>query len=141
MDMNGIFDHVIAELVRFAIGEARLDPCPSHPFGTAAGMVVAAIVVGHQSSLAIDRPAKPSAPIHQGIFEPASLLHVFDHSSGCPVAVGALISDPAQQVAVLVPTLVIELYKLYILLYESPRHQAIGSISTGGPAIFPIHFA
>src|SRR5690606_11837801 len=40
----------------------------------------------------------------------------------------------------LVPTLVIELYKFYILLYESPRHQAIGSISTGGPAIFPIHF-
>src|SRR5690606_11423683 len=122
MDMNGIFDHVIAELVRFAIGEARLDPCPSHPFGKAAGMVVAAIVVGHQSSLAIDRPAKLSAPNHQGIFQQSSLLQVFYQSSGCPVGFGALISDPARQVAVLVPTLVIELYKFYILLYESPRH-------------------
>lgn len=45
MDVNGIADDVVTEVVRFTVHEAALDTGPRQPVGEAAGMVIAAIIV------------------------------------------------------------------------------------------------
>ena len=46
VNMHGVFDDVVAKIIRFAVGKPFFHPGTSHPDGVAAGMVVAPIIVG-----------------------------------------------------------------------------------------------
>ena len=46
MDVNRIGDDVVAEIVGLAVGQPGLGPPACGPDGEAAGMVIAAVVVG-----------------------------------------------------------------------------------------------
>ena len=62
VDVDRVLDDVVAEVVGLAVGDAGLDPAAGQPDGEAAGMVVAAVVVGGQRALAVDRAAEFAAP-------------------------------------------------------------------------------
>ncbi len=52
VDVNGVLDDVVGELVGFAVDGPGPRPAAGHPHGEAAGMVIAAVVVDGSSRLA-----------------------------------------------------------------------------------------
>ena len=61
-------------VVGLAEGHAGLDAAAGQPHGEAARMMVAAVVVGRQLALAVDRAAELAAPHHQRVVEQPALL-------------------------------------------------------------------
>ena len=78
VNVDGVFDDVVAEFVGFAVDDAGLDAAASHPDREAARVVVAAVVFAGQPALAVDRPAKFAAPDHERFIEQAALMQVVD---------------------------------------------------------------
>src|SRR5437868_1158711 len=64
MHMDGIGDHVVAVIVRLAIGETLLHAAAGHPHREASRMVVAAVICLRQPALAVNGAAEFSAPDH-----------------------------------------------------------------------------
>lgn len=44
VDMDGVFDNVVAEVIGLAVDDAGLDAAACHPDGEASGVVVSAVV-------------------------------------------------------------------------------------------------
>src|SRR6185437_14854454 len=65
VNVYGVFGDVIAKIIGLAI-HAWLDPAAGHPDGETAGMMVAAIVIRAELSLAIVGTAEFAAPDHEG---------------------------------------------------------------------------
>ena len=80
VDVDGVLDDVVAEVVGLAVDDAGLDAAAGHPHGEAAAVVVAAVVVAGQRALAVDRPAELAAPDDQRVVEQAALLQVVDRA-------------------------------------------------------------
>ena len=78
VDVDRVVGDVVAEVVGLAVGDAGLDAAAGQPDGEAARVVVAAVVVGGQRALAVDRPAELAAPDDQRVVEQAALLQVGD---------------------------------------------------------------
>ena len=76
VDVYWLVDHVVAEIIRFAVDNTRLHTATCHPFGVATGMVVPPVVGLRQATLAIDRSSEFSAPDHQRVIQHAALLEV-----------------------------------------------------------------
>src|SRR5437763_1116303 len=69
VDVDGILADVVAVVIGFAMGDSRLDTAARHPNGEAARMMIAAIVLGLQRTLAVNSSAKLSAPDNERIVE------------------------------------------------------------------------
>ena len=87
--MDRIGDDVVAERIRLAVGQPRLDSAPRGPDGEAAGMVVAAVIGWRQLALAVVGPAKFAAPENQGILEHASLFQILDQGRAPSIGLAA----------------------------------------------------
>ena len=74
VDVDRIPDDVVPEVVGGAVGDPGPDAPAGQPDGEAAGMVVAAVVVGRQPALAVDGSAELAAPDDQGLIEQPALL-------------------------------------------------------------------
>src|SRR5262249_50545058 len=92
MDVDGVRDNVVAEVVGGAVDDSRLDSPAGQPHGEAAAMVVPAVVVA-VAALAVDCPAELAAPYHQGVFKEAAALQVNDQRGLGLVDVVALLRD------------------------------------------------
>ena len=71
VDVDRVLGDVVAEVVGLAVGDPGLDAAAGQPDGEAAGMVVAAVVVGGQRALAVDGAAEFAAPDDQRVVEQA----------------------------------------------------------------------
>lgn len=58
VDVDRVFDDVVAVVVGFAVGDARLDAAAGHPEGEAAAVVVAAVVGLGEGPLGVDGAAE-----------------------------------------------------------------------------------
>src|SRR5262249_51237249 len=67
---------VVPVIVRRPVGQAGLDAAAGQPDREAAGVMVAAIIVGGQGALAVYGPAEFTAPNHERVFEQAALLEI-----------------------------------------------------------------
>src|SRR2546422_899598 len=76
VNVDRLVDHVVAKLVRLAVRVAAPDAGAREPDGEAARMMVAAVVVGGQRSLTVDRAAELAAPDDERVVEQAALFEV-----------------------------------------------------------------
>src|SRR2546421_5715976 len=81
-----------------------------------------------ESALRINGAAEFAAPDYERVVQEAALLEVLDQGGRGLVRVAALLGDVFRQVAVLVPTHVVELHEAHIALDQSPGQQAVASI-------------
>src|SRR5579872_918992 len=102
--VDRILGDVVAVIVGCAICDAGLDAAAGHPDGEAAWMVVAAVVVGGQLSLAVNGAAELTAPYDQRVVEQAALFQILHKSSRRLIGVTALQGDILRQLHVLVPS-------------------------------------
>src|SRR5579883_2314460 len=126
VDVDAVGRDAVAEGIRRAKGDARLDPATGRPDGEASGVVVAAVVGGRQLALAVIRPAELAAPEHQRVVEQAALLQVDDQRRAGLVGLAAEGADAAGQAAVVVPAGVIELDEPDVALGQPAGQQAVG---------------
>src|SRR5205823_4613557 len=103
VDMDGVADDVVAEVVGLAVGQAALDAAASQPDREAAAVMVAPIVVFGQRALAVDGAPELPAPDHERVVEQAALFEVLDERGGSLIRITALAANLHRQVAVLVP--------------------------------------
>ena len=115
VDVHGIGDDVVAEVVGLAVNHPRLDACAGHPEGEALRMMITAVIVAGELALAVDRPAKLTAPDHQCVVQKSALLEV---GYQCEVLPGQRprtgVAGRRGHVAVLVPAAVKDLHKTHI---------------------------
>lgn len=69
---------IVAEVVRFAVGNSRLDAAAGHPYGETSRVMITTVVFRRELSLGIAGPAKLAAPYHQRIIQQPTLLQVDD---------------------------------------------------------------
>ena len=93
VDVDRIPDDVVAEIVGRAVGDPGPDAAAGQPDGEAAGMMVAAVVVGRQPALAVDGSAELAAPDDQRVVEQPALLEVPDQCRRGAIGVAALAGD------------------------------------------------
>src|SRR6185437_16684934 len=125
VNVYGVFGDVIAKIIGLAI-HAWLDPAAGHPDGETAGMMVAAIVIRAELSLAIVGTAEFAAPDHEGLVEQSALFEIGDKGCRCLVGVFTLASDLHGQVTVSIPALVIQLYEADAAFRKLSREETIG---------------
>src|SRR5262245_3434351 len=80
MDVDGIAHDVVAEIVRLAVGEPRLDPSAREPPGEAPAMVVAAHERVVDLALRERRATELAAEHHERVVEQAALLQIHHES-------------------------------------------------------------
>ena len=103
VDVDRVLLHVVAEIIRLAMDDPRLDAAAGHPFCVTARVVIAAVVCLGEASLAVDRAAEFAAPDNQRVFQKSSLFQILDEG------IARLIDDPTLptnvvwQIAVLIP--------------------------------------
>ena len=68
MYMEGILDDVVPESIRLTVGDAWFYTAACDPAGKTPGMMIPAISLFCQWTLAIDSLSKFTTPDHQGIF-------------------------------------------------------------------------
>jgi len=68
---------VVAIVVSGAVADSRLDTASGQPHCETARMMIAAVIVGRQLSLAVDRAAEFSPPDDQRIIQQTSLACVY----------------------------------------------------------------
>src|SRR5690606_1299448 len=111
MDMDGIFDDVVAKLIRFAINNSRLNAASSHPDGETFWMMISPIIVKRHTPLTIVGSAEFTTPNHQSFIQKASLFEVRHQGSGSLVHILCLSRHFVGEVAMLIPALVVQLHK------------------------------
>jgi hypothetical protein len=69
VDVDRISGDVVTEVVGFSMDVSAFDARPGHPDAEAAGMVVAAVVVGGEFALRIDGAAELASPDDERVFQ------------------------------------------------------------------------
>src|SRR5688572_30183863 len=109
VNVHGIVDHVVGEIVRLAVGEARLETAPGEPHGETTRMVVAAVIGRRQLALGVTRTTELAAPNDDGIVQEATLFQISDEGGTRLIGLLAFIPNAVGQAAVMIPALVIKL--------------------------------
>ena len=135
-----ILDGIVSEFICFAIHRSWFDSTACHPDAEALGMVVASVVGPINLTLTVIGATKFATPDHQRFIEQSSLLQVLDQACRSPVYVFCLHPHVIDQVAMGIPSLVIELYKTNTRFRKLSGQQTVGCIGSWNKAIRAIHF-
>jgi len=124
--MDRVAFDVVTEIVGFAVGESFLHASAGHPDRKTPGVVVAPEIVGGQLTLRVAAPPEFSAPDHQSIFQQSTLFQIQEQRRRS--LVGGFRHDLyfTRKIAVLIPTLVIELNEPHPFFNQLSRKQAVG---------------
>jgi hypothetical protein len=104
VDVYRVFSDVVAEVVGLTKRHSTLDSTASHPHTKIPRVVVSAIIVLGQATLAIDRPPELTSPDDQRVLEHPSAFKVLDQGRDGLIDLLALIPNLPWQIAVLVPS-------------------------------------
>ena len=139
VNVYGLFHDVVTEVVGLAMHNPFLDAAAGKPDGEALGMMVAAVVVSRQGSLAVDCPAELTAPNYQRVVEQPALFQVCDQGVAGLVNVATLVGQIAGHVEMLVPATVEDLDEPDVALDEPASKQVqranVPGLCTSGPYI------
>src|SRR5438270_9968975 len=78
VNVHWVLDNVVTEFVSAAVSDPRPDPASGEPDCETTGMVVTAVILGGQGSLAVNGAAKLAAPDHQGVVKQPTRFEVGD---------------------------------------------------------------
>src|SRR5580698_1726975 len=121
MNMDFIFNNVKPKLVRFTQHQPRLDASTCHPHRESIRMMIAPIVSALYHRCAPEFPA----PDHQSIIQHPSLFQVFNERSRSLIGFVAIDLNVLCEIAVLIPSLVINLNEPNPALHHAPRQQSV----------------
>src|SRR6185369_12618358 len=138
VNVHCVADDVVAEIVRFAVSQSGPDAAASEPDGKAARMMVAAIIVSREWTLAIDGSAELAAPDDECVVEQTALFEIPDKRGAWLVGVTALADDLGRQLSMLVPAAMKKLDKPHAALGKAPRQQAVRGVGAGLARVRPI---
>ena len=139
VDVDGVFDNVVAEFIGFAVADSFFHPGSGHPDREAARMVVAAIIVGGQFALRVIGAPKFSTPNHQRIIKQTPHFQVFDQRRRSLIHAFSHDFDVVGQVAVVIPALVVELDEFHVFFGQLSRQQAVIRESSGLAGFRAVH--
>ena len=125
MNVNGLFGHVIRVVVGGTVSQTRPHAATCHPHSETSRVVIAAIIILRQASLAVDCPPKLSAPDDERVIQQAALLQILDERRGGLIGFEASLRQSYGQLAVMIPVAMIELYESDSALGKSPRKEAV----------------
>ena len=120
---TGSFDDVVGEVVGLAVDGAAFEAAAGHPHREAARMMVAAVVLRREAALRVNRAAELAAPDHERFVEHAALLEILNEPVARLIDVAALIGQPAGDVGVRVPVVVVDLHEPHAALDHPPGEQ------------------
>src|SRR4051812_17782105 len=106
VDMDGVANDVIAEIVGFPPYDSRFDAAAGEPDGKATAMMVAA-VVGLQGALSVNGAPKLAGPNDERVLQHAAPFEVENESRLWLVNVARLTWDVDRQAIMVVPAAVI----------------------------------
>lgn len=130
MDVDGIDDAFVAELVGLAETESGLHAPSGEPGGVAGVVVVAAVV-----DLGIRRAAKLAGEDDERVFEQAASFEISEQARDGAIDGGGVFAVVFGEVAVLVPAAVIDFHKTNSGLQHASRHEALAAkVVRGGGA-------
>ena len=109
MDVDRVFDHVNAVIIRFSIGETGANTASRKPIGETIRVVVSTVILRCQFALAINRSSKFTAPNDQCLVEHTALLQVHQQCGCCLVCIAALRFDAVGRVSMSIPASVVKL--------------------------------
>ena len=131
VQMDGVLGDIVAKVVGFPIGGARLDASASHPHAEIAGVVIASVVFTGQLALAIHGSTEFSAKDDQGILEQPPLLEVLYESRGGLIHIHALLLYLLRKRSVLVPPSMKDLYNPNPTLQQPAGKDGRVGVSAG----------
>lgn len=136
VNVDGVAGDGVSQLIGGTMDMAAPRAATSHPDGIGILVVVApriaALVPFASGSLSHGRTAELSTPDHKGVVEEAALPEVPDKSGDGLVDLPALAGQIAEDVSVVVPTLIEKLYESYSPLHQSTGEKAV--VGEGGLA-------
>src|SRR5215813_4892421 len=81
---------VVAEVIRLADAQSRLNAATREPDREAARVMVTSVIVRRELALAVNRAPEFAAPYHQSVLEQASLFQILDERRRRLIGVAAL---------------------------------------------------
>ena len=78
VDVNRVLGDVVAEFVGRAVGHASFDTAAGQPDAETAWVMVAAVVLPRERSLAINRAAELTGPDHECFIQETALFEILD---------------------------------------------------------------
>ena len=117
--LHFVFFCEVAELIRRTMDDPRLDPAASHPNAETVRVMIATET--GPASLRHWRPPELTAPDHQRFIQQTALLEVADQGRDGLVHGTAAFGMLRQNLAVRVPTLLVQLDKTHATFTETPR--------------------
>ena len=129
VDMHRVRDDIVGKVIRLADDRAALDPAAGEPEREAARVMITPVIRRGELPLRIDAPAEFAAPNHHGVLQQSALLQVLDKGGAWLVGVVALGADVAGQIAVLIPSTVVELDEANPALGEAACEDAVRRVS------------
>src|SRR5262245_9629326 len=122
-DVNGVLDDIVTEVVRLAVDGPTLDAAAGHPHREAARMMIPAVVLLGESTLRVDGPSELAAPDDEGFVEQPPVFQILHETIARLIDIAALIGQPAGDVAVRVPVVVIDLDEANAALDHPASHE------------------
>src|SRR6187455_2491669 len=105
--MHWVFNDVVSKIIGLSMDNSGADSAACHPDGVVSWMMIAAVVIFSEISLAVISPAKFASPNNQCFLQQSTLFKIHDQCSCCAIHVLSLERHVPNHVIMLVPTLVI----------------------------------
>ena len=125
MNVGGIADDIVAEVVGFAVHRAWFDAPARHPDGEATGMMIATEVVLFDGALAVSGAAEFAAPDDESFVEEPALFEIGDEGGASLIGFQAFLAEAFGETAMMIPVAVAELDEADIAFGESASEEAI----------------
>ena len=121
--MNSILGGVISQFIRLAVGDAPLDSAPGEPHRKSPNMVIpagrGAFPLKHRC------PAELAAPDHQRVIKHAARFQILHQCRAWVVAEAAANFHVSLQIAVMIPSAMVQLNEARASLGQAPGEQTI----------------
>lgn len=125
VDVDRVFDDVVGVVVSLAVVVAGFEAAAGDPGGKAAAVVIAAVIVFGEFSLAVDGASELPAEHDDGVVEHAAIFEVFHQRCRRLVDALAVVRELFGQISVLVPSAVKQLDKANAPLRHASREDAV----------------
>ena len=137
VDVDGVFGDVVTVVVGLAVAHAGFDSAARHEDREASRVMVAAVVVLGEASLAVDGAAELAAPNDERVFEHSAVFEVFNQRASGLIGVFGLFANALGEFNVLVPATVEELDEANAPLRQPPCKRQLAAKVPGLRASLP----
>ena len=91
--LNRITRDVVAVIIRLTQAHAGLDAAAREPYGKAARVMIASVIVGGELALRVNGASEFAAPNHECVIEHSTLFQILNERRRWLVGVAALVGD------------------------------------------------